>query len=236
MSRLAQLVVLCLLPASALAASVVGSGIAATQTRPAAGFHGVALGIPANVEIRQGGTEGVTLTGDDNVLPLIETRVTNGTLEIRWRDRGTEVRAGKIAIVVQAKSVDALTVGGAGSMRATSLATPALTATLGGSGAITIEKLDTDALKATIGGSGTLSAGGRADRLDGTLAGSGRLSAPSLQARDAQLALQGSPEATVRVRDTLTVTIAGSGSVTYYGKPRVTQTIMGSGSLRGAGE
>ena len=81
-------------------------------------------------------------------------------------------------------------------------------------GTITIDKLDADALKATIGGSGTLSAGGRADRLDGTLAGSGRLSAPSLQTRDAQLALQGSPEATVRVRDTLAVTIAGSGSVT----------------------
>ena len=236
MRRLMQLVVLCLLAGTALAASVVGSGVAATQTRPAAGFHGVALAIPATVEIRQGGAEGVAITADDNVLPLIEARVSNGTLEIRWVDRATGVRTGKIAIVVQARSIDALTVGGSGSMRTASLATASLNATLGGSGTITIDKLDADALKATIGGSGTLSAAGRADKLDGTLAGSGRLTAQSLQTRDAQLALQGSPEATVRVRDTLAVTIAGSGSVTYYGKPRVTQTIMGSGTLRGAGE
>ena len=49
MSRLMQLVVLCLLPATALAAPVVGSGMAATQTRVATGFHGVALAIPAGI-------------------------------------------------------------------------------------------------------------------------------------------------------------------------------------------
>ena len=236
MPRLSHLVLLCALPVTALAAPVVGSGVAKTETRAVSGIHGVALGISANLEIRQGTSEGLTITGDDNVVPLVQTNVTNGVLEIRWKERNVDVRFKKLDIVLDAKTIDGLTLGGSGSIHAASLTTPALNATIGGSGSIALDKLDSDTLKATIGGSGQLSAAGRADKLDAALAGSGQLSAAHLQSRNALLALQGSPEATVRVRDALTVTVAGSGSVTYYGKPRITQTIMGSGSVRNAGD
>lgn len=237
MKTLIPLALLCSLPALALGAPIAGSGAARTDTRAVAGFHRVSLGISANVEIREGASEGVTITGDDNVVPLIETTVVNGTLEIRYADRRTEVRPKTpVQIVVEAKSVDALTLGGSGRMHAASLSARSLNATIGGSGEIGIDKLDAEALNATIGGSGQLTAAGRADRIDATLAGSGRLSAGHLQARDARLTLQGSPDATVRVRDALAVTIAGSGSVTYYGKPKVSQTTMGSGTVRSAGD
>lgn len=235
MKTLTQFVALCVLPAVACASPVAGSGVTRTETRAVSGFHGVSLGIPASVEIRQGESEGVTITGDDNVVPLIETKVANGTLEIRWADRRTEVRSTKLEIVVDAKALDTLALGGSGRMHAASLSTRMLNATIGGSGEIGIDRLDTDALKATIGGSGQLAVAGRADRLDAALAGSGRLSAGQLQARDAQIALQGSPDAAVRVRDALAVAIAGSGSLTYYGKPKLSQTTMGSGSVRSAG-
>jgi len=231
-----QFVALCALPAVACAAPVVGSGVPRTETRAASGFHGVSLAIPASVEIRQGASEGVAITGDDNVVPLIETKVANGTLEIRWADRRTDVRHTRLEIVVDARTLDALSLGGSGRMHAASLSTRSLDATIGGSGQIGIDRLDTDALKATIGGSGQLAVAGRADRLDAALAGSGRLSAGQLQARDAQIALHGSPDATARVRDTLAVTLAGSGSLTYYGKPKLSQTTMGSGSVRSAGD
>jgi hypothetical protein len=236
LKTLMQFVALCVLPAVACAATVVGSGVPRTEIRAVSGFHGVSLAIPADVEIRQGASEGVTITGDDNVVALIETKVANGTLEIRWADRRTEVRRSKLEIVVDARTLDALAVAGSGRMHAASLSARSLSATIGGSGEIGIDRLDTDALKATIGGSGQLAASGRADRLDAALAGSGRLSAGQLQARDAQVALQGSPDAAVRVRDTLAVTVAGSGSLTYYGKPKLSQTTMGSGSVRSAGD
>jgi Putative auto-transporter adhesin, head GIN domain len=237
MKRLASLLLLCALPFIASAAPVVGSGVAKTEARPVSGFHRIALGISANLELRQGTSEGLTITGDDNVLPLVETKVTNGVLEIRWAERNVQVRFEKLDIVVDAKNVDGLTIGGSGSIHAASLSTRALNATIGGSGSIALDKLDTDALKATIGGSGQLSvAGGRADKLDASLAGSGKLASANLTSRDALLALHGSPQATVRVRDALTVTVAGSGSVAYYGKPRITQSVMGSGSVRNAGD
>ena len=236
MPRLVEFVVLCAFPVAVIAAPVVGSGTARTETRAASGFRGIAVAIPASVEIRQGASEGVTITAEENVLPLVETKVVDGVLSIQWRDRNAEVRAHKLEVVVDAKAVDKLTVGGSGSLHARSLAAPALSATIGGSGSITIDKLETDALRATIAGSGQLTAAGRAHRLDATLAGSGGLAAANLQARDAQLALQGSADATVRVRDSVAVTIAGSASVTYYGKPKVAQTVMGSGSVRSAGD
>ena len=211
-------------------------GVPKTETRDAKGFHAIALAIPASVEIREGASEGVSITGDDNVVPLIETKVANGVLEIRWVDRGADVRPGKLDIVVDARTIDAITIGGTGRIHAASLSARSPNATIGGSGQIAVDNLDADALKATIGGSGQLLVAGRADKLEAAIAGSGRLSAEKLQTRNAQLALQGSPEATVRVKDALSVTVAGSGTVDYYGKPKVTQTIMGSGTIRNAGE
>src|SRR3954464_9673522 len=69
----------------ALAArQVTGSGVSRTETRSAAGFQGVALGVDAALEIRQGPTEGLTITGDDNIVPLVETVVDHGVLQVRW--------------------------------------------------------------------------------------------------------------------------------------------------------
>jgi len=236
MPRFLQAVALYALCANVVAAPIVGSGVDKTESRAVSDFHALALGIPASVTIRQGASEGLTITGDDNILPLLETRVTKGVLDIQWADRRADVRIRKLDIVVDAKAIDALTVGGTGSIRAAALTTRALTATVGGSGSLAVDKLDTDALKTTVAGSGEIRTAGRADKLEATLAGSGRLGAASLQTRDAHLTLQGSPDATVRVRDALTVTVAGSGSVTYYGKPRVTQTVMGSGTVRNAAD
>jgi hypothetical protein len=46
-------------------------------------FNGVALNVPGNVELRIGNTDSVTIEADDNILPLIDTAVENGTLRIR---------------------------------------------------------------------------------------------------------------------------------------------------------
>jgi hypothetical protein len=144
----------------------------------------------------------------------------------------------ELEIVLDAKAVDALALGGSGSMprgvvddRARSTrrsADPAASA---------LDKLDSTALKAhhRRQRSAVRLPDARTSSTPRWRARDG-LAGPNLQSRDARLALQGSPEATVRVRDALTVTVAGSGSVAYYGKPRITQTIMGSGSVRNAGD
>ncbi len=211
---------------------VAGSGVTRTETRNLSGFHGVVLGVSARVEIRQGDSEGISITGDDNIVPLVETVVVDGALKIRWKGSANVAASHQpLAIVVSAKRIDALTVGGTGRIHAARLASPRLRATIGGAGEIALDALDADAVSVTIGGSGRLAVAGRADALEVAVAGSGELAAGKLESRRATIALQGSAQADVWAQESLDATIAGSGEITYRGKPRVNRTVVGSGTI-----
>ena len=226
---------LALLPDQVGAQPSSGSGAARTETRNVSGFHSVVLGVPARLELRQGDSEGLSITGDATIVPLVETVVENGALKIRWvRKSITSNKA--LDIVVNAKSIDGLTVGGSGQIHVERLETTNLRAIIGGSGEITFDILDADSLNATIGGSGRLTAAGRADALDVTVAGSGEVTAAKLESRRAKITLQGSSQATVWAKETLNAMVAGSGQVKYYGKPQVSRTVAGSGSVKQAGD
>ena len=215
--------------------SIKGSGVARTETRDVSGFHNVSLGIDAKVELRQGATEGVTITGDDNIVPLVETVVEKGALKIRWAgDNKYSTSYKTLAIVVNLKNIDGIRLGGSGYIHADRIKAGNLKTAVAGSGDIVLDALEADSLQGSIAGSGTLKAAGRADAVEFTLAGSGDLVAPKLESRHVTISVQGSADAVVWATETLTVTVAGSGDVKYYGRPQVTKTVAGSGSVRRA--
>ena len=222
--------------AAPAANKVTGSGSSKTETRAASGFHAIAVGVDARLDIRQGNVESLAITGDDNILPLVETVVENGVLKIRWARGDFSTSYKTLSIVVDVKTLDAVALGGSGSVHADKLAVPALTAKLGGSGDIAIDRLDAKSATITIGGSGRVTVAGRTDTLQATLAGTGDLAAGKLEVLRVQATIQGSAHAAVWAKETLQVTLAGSGDVAYYGSPQVRQTIAGSGSIRKAGD
>jgi hypothetical protein len=211
---------------------ITGSGVPKTETRSISGFHSIALGVHAKLELRQGATEGVTITGDDNIVPLVETRVDNGALKINWlNDRDYSTQYKELTIIVDAKMVDGLSIGGSGQAHAAQLKTDNLRVRIGGSGSVAIDQLDADSTSVNIGGSGRFAAAGRADSLEATLGGSGVLTAAKLATRDARLTVAGSGHATVWAKDNLSARIAGSGGVKYYGTPKISKSVAGSGSV-----
>jgi len=219
------------LPIGAAAERIKGSGVPVTETRAVAGFHRIALGVGADVELRQGSSEGLTIAGDDNIVPRVETVVDNGTLRIRWKERNTQASYQRLHLVIDVRDLDELTQGGSGRVHAERLRSPSFKATLGGSGTVVIDALETKTAGLTLAGSGEATLAGRADRLDATLAGSGELAAGKLATRNANVVLQGSGHAVVRASDQLDVTIAGSGEVVYLGAPAVRKTVLGSGTV-----
>ena len=213
---------------------IVGSGVSKTEARAVTGIRNISLGVHARVEVRQGGAEGLTITGDDNIVPMVETVVDNGTLKIRWTGKGYSTQYKDLAIVVNAASVEGLTIAGSGSIHATQLKAGNLRATITGSGDVAIDDLDAKALTVTIAGSGDMAVAGRVDTLDVTIAGSGDLKAPKLESRVVKVTVQGSGDAIVWATESLSATVAGSGDIKYYGKPQVRQTVAGSGSIAAA--
>src|SRR3954452_19692731 len=68
---------LCMLSACG---SVQGSGNLRTETRSVSGFTAVDLSEQGHLVIEQNGTEGLTITAEDNILPLLTSNVSGDRL------------------------------------------------------------------------------------------------------------------------------------------------------------
>ena len=212
---------------------VEGSGVVKRQARQVSRFDGLALELPGKLELRMGDSEGVTIEADDNILPLVETVVENGTLTIRPSKRNLNLRSKNIKIVVNARKIERLALGGSGSITSDVLRAPRLEIDLGGSGQIDVRGLESDAVTVSLGGSGDFKAGGgKARKVSISIGGSGNVDMGRLQSDSASVSIGGSGDARVWARKDLSVTIAGSGDVNYYGDPRVSKTTVGSGDAR----
>ena len=215
---------------------VQGSGRIVKQVRQVGNFNGLSLGLPGHLELRIGNSEGITIEADDNLLPLVETVVEGGTLKIRPTKRNLNLRSESIRVVVQARSIELLALGGAGSIDADPLRGRKLDVDLGGSGTIRLKGVESDTMAVSLGGSGDLQAArGTVGKLTVSIGGSGDVDLGKVQTNSASVTIAGSGEATVWPRNELSATIAGSGDVNYYGDPKVSKSTVGSGGVRRMG-
>ena len=223
-------------PAALAASTVVGSGTAATQTRQPGDFSAIAVGGGIDLHVRQAAASQLTLTADDNLLPLIETVVAEGrhgrTLRIGFA-RGQSIRPRTdVTVTVDVVQLRAIASAGSGDVRVGRLDTPSLELTLAGSSDAQLDGLRTDALTVSISGSGDLKASGSAARVELSISGSSDAELDALEADVVEISIAGSGDATVHARQSLKVGVAGSGEVRYRGSPQVTSSIAGSGSVR----
>ncbi|MGZ8260294.1 MAG: head GIN domain-containing protein [Caldimonas sp.] len=221
----------------ALAAETVrGSGAAATERRDVGTFVGVALGAPFKVVLRPASREAIEIVADDNLLPLIETKLrgfgNDRTLQIELpRDTRVEPRT-PIVVTIDYVRLEELAVGGSGRISAKSMKAPKLDAAIGGSGSIDLADLDAGNLAVAIGGSGVFRADGRARKVSVSIAGSGRCDAERLVADDVAVSVAGSGDTRVRAETALRASIAGSGDVYHSGAATPQVSIAGSGRVK----
>lgn len=215
---------------------VEGSGSVTRQTRQVERFTGISLELPAQLELRMGNTEGITIETDDNLQRLIETEVDDGVLRIRPTKRNLNLRARTMKIVVNARQIERLSLGGSGTIDAEALRAPNLRFNLGGSGRIRVASLDTERVSISVGGSGDFRAnGGKAREVSVSIGGSGNVDLGKVAADSASVSVAGSGDVTVWARNALSMSIAGSGDVNYYGDPQVRRSVAGSGEARRLG-
>ncbi len=92
--------------------------------------------------------------------------------------------------------------------------------------------IDQDSLEVRIAGKGSVTGEGKVGQLNLVIAGNGDANLGSLIARDAKIAIMGNGDATLSPQQTLTVTIAGHGTVRLKSHPvSVRKTIIGSGEI-----
>lgn len=197
-------------PPGSSAAAVPGTG-RVTESRDVRGITGVDLRSIGDLQIRQTGTESLTIEAAPDVLPKLTSEVSGGVLRLGAAP-GTGIRTtGPIVYRLSVAVLDSLAVTGAGDVTASGLQAGRLTVDIRGAGDATLA--------------------GTVDTQVVTISGTGNYDGEDLQSTAAEVTISGAGDAVVRVGSRLDATIRGAGSVEYIGNPQVTRQVTGVGSV-----
>ncbi|MBD1856965.1 DUF2807 domain-containing protein [Leptolyngbya sp. FACHB-1624] len=192
--------------------SVSGSGIVKTESRTVAGFSSISFKSVGKVTVQQTGKESLTITADDNILPLLESRVANNILYLALAKDSKMNPTQPIKFVIEVKSLESLSTDGVGSVEAQGIQGKRLAVAMDGVGEVAIA--------------------GSADTLDLSLSGVGSYQGEAFQTQQATVRNSGVGSAVVNVSQQLNADLSGVGSIEYVGSPQVRRSGKGLGNVK----
>ena len=212
-------------------AGVSGEGPNNSQELNVDDFTGIHLAISAEVRIRQGSPQSVSIDAQQNIIDLIETDVNEGIWKIKTSENIRNHKPIRIEITVP--ELGYAKISGSGNIIGETPFTNSddFATGISGSGDITLE-VQADEVTASISGSGDIELSGSADELSIGVSGAGDIDAEELVAQDVEVRVSGSGDCRVHAASELDVRVSGSGDVMYKGNPRVTSRVSGSGDLQ----
>jgi hypothetical protein len=192
------------------ACSTVGNGVPVTETREVGEFEEIDVGGIFDVVVHVGAPTRVEVKGDQNIVPLVVTKISGGRLEIGT----TKSIAPNVDLVID-------------------IGTPALRELdLSGAGSAAVSGLDGGEFELDLSGAGKVVLAGRVEQLDAEVSGAGDLDAAALDAGIVRIDLSGAGDADVTARELLDAEVSGAGSIRYGGQPKdVKKDVSGVGSI-----
>lgn len=211
---------------------IKGTGSNVENTRQPGAHSGISLNISADVEVYHDSAFKIVLIGQQNILNVIETRVSGDDLIIGLQ-RGTSIRKhNPITIKVYMPSIKKVNISGSGNVSyIDDFNSNDLNTVVSGSGNITCRGTVNNRFTANISGSGNIrhTGNGTCNSADYTISGSGNIYAEWLKVNDVNARISGSGDMWIDAERLLDVTISGSGNVHYRGRPGISLHISGSG-------
>jgi hypothetical protein len=209
-----------------------GSGDVVFETRMIEPFHSVDLATVGTVYLTQGAPVSIQIEAEDNILPLLQTKVTDGVLTIDHNGQCFRNTQPIIIRLTTDEEVRRVSVSGSGNVIGENeIRSENLETGVSGSGSIDLRVNVTD-LASNIAGSGSTVLQGKAINHTAAVEGSGKVAAFDLETGRSKVTIEGSGTAEVFATEVLDMTISGSGTVTYRGTPAyLTQKVTGSGEV-----
>ncbi len=214
---------------------VVGSGRSTTETRAVSDFDAVDFAFIGDLVITQGSEESLTITGDDNIVPLIRTTVRDGVLHIDASPANIGRTIVPLRYELMVKELKALSLSGLGNIEMGSLESADVSLGLSGAGSVTVENLSANNLAVNMSGLGSANLAGVVNKQAVNVSGAGSYYARDLRSQAAAVQISGLGSAEVQAVETLDASISGAGSIKYAGSPQIAQNISGLGSVEALG-
>ena len=215
--------------------TITGNGNVKKETRDVTGFTGVALSGNMNVQLAYGTSNTITVEGDENLLPYIETKVQDGVLQVKTKNRtGLKTRS-KLMVYVSLTKVTELRVSGSGNITGngdfsndgkTNIA-------VSGSGNINVGMNSFNETKIAVSGSGNVTLKGNStNNIDATISGSGNIDCGDVACNDVFAHVSGSGNIKVYANRSIDAKVSGSGNIYYKGSAtNINLKSSGSGKI-----
>lgn len=209
-----------------------GSGKVVTVNRTTSSFDGITVGGSFDVLLVKGKEGKITIEGEENIIPFIETEIEGDLLHIQIKKNTAINTTKKLLVTVYFENIEKVSLAGSGNINSSEIIkSKDFAVALGGSGNITL-KVDANEISSNIGGSGNIELTGSAKELTCSIAGSGSIKAYNLNTDILNANIAGSGSVNASVKSKIKAKIVGSGNVYYKGNPLDIDTkSVGSGSV-----
>lgn len=212
--------------------TITGNGNVKKETRQVSGFQGVALSGSMNVELSYGSSNTITVEGDENILPYIETKVEDGVLEIKTKNRTGFKTRNKLIVYVSLTKLTEIRVSGSGNITGNGdFSNDGKTVvSVSGSGDINVGMNSFNEMRINVSGSGNVTLKGKStNNIDATISGSGNIDCSEIQCNDVFAHVSGSGNIKVYANKSIDAKVSGSGNI-YYKGSATSLNIKSSGS------
>jgi Putative auto-transporter adhesin, head GIN domain len=214
MKKVLLIVMLCTLTSGCHYAAkmhgVTGSGIRKVEKRDLSPFTSIATDGAFEIEVVCQQSQTLEIEGDDNLLSMVSTEVSNGVLRIN--SAGSFSTRTPMKVKVTVPNIDGITANGAGTIQ--------------------VSRLKNDKFDIDSNGAPTIRVSGETKELEIDANGAGNVDAHKLRASRAVVDSKGVAKVEVFASDVLNVTVSGPSHVVYDGDPEVNQTVNGPGSVQ----
>lgn len=212
---------------------IIGEGPVITETRTVGSFTGIELQMNGNVYYRNDSAFKIEISARESIHDMLETKVVNGVLVVRYYDGKTYDNDESLRITVSGPGLNRFVTNSSGNINAVNdINVSNLYVRSSGAGNINLLNVNALSIEVESKQSGRISAGsGKANTANLRTEGSGTIDLRYVEVKYAIAKLRGSNDIRLRVSDKLDVTVYGSGWMFYYGWPSVDGTVLGSGKI-----
>lgn len=187
-----------------------GSGTIRSETRTVEPFDSVKISGRAEVYVKCGEEQSVTVSTDDNLLDCVETEVSDGEFSVSFSKPVSHSSSFRVDLVL--KELRRLRVFGASK--------------------VFLENMQTEQLSLRVSGAAEVKGSGNVHTFKLRISGAGKASAGDLVSQVAEVRISGAGSARIHAEEKLSVKISGAGRVTCSGNPEtVEKHISGAGRV-----
>ena len=214
--------------------SIRGNGNMTQATRTVEPYTGINSQGSWNIVIKEGTPGNLTLEGDENLIPYLETIVKNGVLTIRPKD-GVNLRSThRMTVEVPMNQIKSLKISCSGDIKGKGVFTNdgQTDIAVSGSGNLELEFDTFTDLDVQVSGSGKVQMKGNTRSLKAHVSGSGNIDCRNTRTNDLTAMVSGSGNIRVNADKSIHAVVSGSGNVFYTGNPeKVEKVTSGSGKV-----